>query len=788
MAGVIDLPSLVQRVSLKSDTADAENETRGALTRIGDSSVKAGKVLTAGLTVPIVGMAVAGIKAASDLAESNSKVGVVFEENADKVRAFAEDAAKSLGISEQKALEATGTFGNLFRAIGLTTAQSADMSTKLVTLAADLASFNNANPEDVLLALRSGLLGETEPLRQFGVSLSAARIEAEALAIGLVKPVGNAEKITAATIGVEKANREAAKAMKEHGKSSLEYRDAAAKAARAEEALKEATAGSVPELDAAQKAQAAYSVIMKDTALAQGDFSRTADGLANSQRIAAAQFDDAKAKLGEGLLPVALKFVGVGTSLLGMFNDLSPSGQKVALTVALIAAALGPALIVMGKMVHAAQAVGSGLGTVVSAGSKTVGGIGRLVGGFRDAQVAESTFSGRLGSLGGVLRKAAGGFASAASAVGRTAVSVAQGTGQIIASMARASAAAVASGARMAVSFVATAASAVASAAAVAAAWIVAAAPFILVGVAVAAVVALIVKNWDTVKAATVAVWEGITGFLKGVWDGITAAATFVFNGIRAYFETVTGVYRAVFTTAFEGVRAFLGNVFNGMRVIVEGFVAVVRGTADTVAGVWRGVTNVFGEVKNFVGDRIGDIVGFVAGLPGRISGLVGSVTSSFRSIGSGILDGILDGLKATANFAVNFGKQIANALIDIVNRQIIERINRGVEFRIEVFGRGVDINPPDIPTIPRLATGGRFQGAFLAGERGPEIVTGPMPTGEVLNNQTSNRLLAAFGRGPQVVEVQVVKEIHSPITVESPADPEEIAAANRFRLLTSGT
>jgi hypothetical protein len=54
------------------------------------------------------------------------------------------------------------------------------MSQKMVTLAADMASFNNADPAETLDALRAGLAGETEPLRRFGVSLSGdARLQAK---------------------------------------------------------------------------------------------------------------------------------------------------------------------------------------------------------------------------------------------------------------------------------------------------------------------------------------------------------------------------------------------------------------------------------------------------------------------------------------------------------------------------------------------------------------------------------------------------------------------------------
>lgn len=202
----------------------------------------------------IAGFAKDSIKAASDLSESMSKAKVVFGESSKEVLKFAENSATAFGQSKQQAIEAAGTFGNLFVSMKIGQKESAGMSTSLVKLASDLASFNNTDPAEALDALRSGLVGETEPLRKFGINLNDASLKAEALALGL-----------------------------EMGTNTL---------------------------PPASKAQAAYSLILKQSTTAQGDFARTSAGLANQQRIMTAQFEDAKAALGEKLLPVALKLVG----------------------------------------------------------------------------------------------------------------------------------------------------------------------------------------------------------------------------------------------------------------------------------------------------------------------------------------------------------------------------------------------------------------------------------------------------------------------------------------------
>lgn len=214
-----------------------------------------------GKTVQVFGDA---ITAASDLSETTSKVTVVFGDQAAKVLEMGENAATAMGMSKNAALAAAGTYGNLFRAMGMTEEASADMSVGLVQLASDLASFNNMDPTEVMDKLRAGLSGETEPLKALGVNLSQARIEAEAMAMGL-------EKVDGA-------------------------------------------------LTPAAKAQATYSLILKDTTLAQGDYARTADGLANTQRTLDAELENASAELGEALLPIWLEltrfFKNVGIPIL----------------------------------------------------------------------------------------------------------------------------------------------------------------------------------------------------------------------------------------------------------------------------------------------------------------------------------------------------------------------------------------------------------------------------------------------------------------------------------------
>lgn len=246
----------------------ASGPLKGIGKALGDvAKIAAGFVIGAGLA-QLPGLVKGMINDASNLSESMSKVDVVFGKLSGGIHEWAKGSARSFGMSRQAALEAAGTYGNLFQAFGIGQPKAAEMSKTLVELAADLASFNNTSVEEAIVALRSGLSGETEPLKRYGIAISDARMRTELMAQG-VKNLGTT-------------------------------------------------------LTPLQKTQAAYSLILKDSTLAQGDFARTADGLANKQRILSAEFTNVKASIGTALLPIMLT---LGTFVL---DTLIPGFGKLA--------------------------------------------------------------------------------------------------------------------------------------------------------------------------------------------------------------------------------------------------------------------------------------------------------------------------------------------------------------------------------------------------------------------------------------------------------------------------
>jgi hypothetical protein len=193
------------------------------------------------------------ISAASDLSEEISKSGEIFGESAGAIDAWSQTAANAFGQSRRQALQAAANFGIFGKAAGLTGESLNEFSTDFVELASDLASFNNTSPEDAVQALGAALRGEAEPIRRYGILLNDAGLRQKALELGIISTTKEA-------------------------------------------------------LTPQQRILAAQAAIYEQVGSAAGDFARTSDGLANSQRILAANLEDVKGILGEALLPVAERF------------------------------------------------------------------------------------------------------------------------------------------------------------------------------------------------------------------------------------------------------------------------------------------------------------------------------------------------------------------------------------------------------------------------------------------------------------------------------------------------
>ena len=238
----------IKQESRKWDDA-ADDAAEGASGAWGAAAAKiVGALSAAGVVSILSNWGKAAIDAASDLSEVQNVVDVTFGDSAGRIDAWSKQAGKAYGLTEKQAKQYTATIGAMLKSQGMADDEIVKTSTDLAGLAADMASFYNLDFDTAFQKIRSGISGETEPLKQLGINMSAANLEAFRLAQGIEKSYT---------------------AMSQSEQTALRYQ-----------------------------------YIMQATADAQGDFARTSDGYANATRRVQTAMETIKTEGGKLLLEV----------------------------------------------------------------------------------------------------------------------------------------------------------------------------------------------------------------------------------------------------------------------------------------------------------------------------------------------------------------------------------------------------------------------------------------------------------------------------------------------------
>lgn len=189
----------------------------------------------------------AGIDYASDLAEVQNVVDVSFGKSAASINDWSQKALEAYGLNEVTAKRYNGTLGAMLKSTGIAGDSVVDMSEKLTGFAGDMASFYNLDTNAAFEKIRSGISGETEPLKQLGINMSVANLEAYALSQGI-------------TTAYDKMSQ-------------------------------------------AEQTMLRYNYLMSVTSDAQGDFARTSDSWANQTRLLSENWTEFVGKMAANLLP-----------------------------------------------------------------------------------------------------------------------------------------------------------------------------------------------------------------------------------------------------------------------------------------------------------------------------------------------------------------------------------------------------------------------------------------------------------------------------------------------------
>ena len=315
----------VLKIDILADGKQADREmsrTGRATEKLG----KLGKVAAAGLAVgaaAVVGLGVAAVKSASDVQQAVGGAQSVFQEFSDSVIKNSEAAAMQLGLSKSGYLDLANIIGSQLKNAGVPMDQLAGKTQELVTKGADLAATFGGTTQDAVNALSSALKGEMDPIERYGVAIKKSDVNARLAEQGLDKLEGAARRTA--------------------------------------------------------EQQALLALINEQTADSVGQFGRESDTAAGVAQRAGAVWENIKATLGEGLLPI---LATLGNYFL---EKIVPSVQTAA---ASFSANLGPTItrvsgFISGTVVPAIQTLWSWFTTKLAPGISR--GVTPVISAARDA-------------------------------------------------------------------------------------------------------------------------------------------------------------------------------------------------------------------------------------------------------------------------------------------------------------------------------------------------------------------------------------------------------------------
>jgi hypothetical protein len=232
----------------------------------------------AAIGVGMIAVAKQGLDLASSLTEVQNVVDVTFGNGAKQIDAWSQTALKSYGLSELSAKQYSSTIGAMMKSSGISSKSLVSMSENMTALAGDFASFYNLDPGAAFEKIQSGLSGETEPLKQLGINMSVANLQAYALAHGI--------------------------------KTSYD------------------------KMSQADQTILRYNFLLEKSADAQGDFARTQDSFANQQRLMKESFKQLSGTVMKAALPA---MTGLFKKVNQLISSFANSPDKVAKLQAVIA-------------------------------------------------------------------------------------------------------------------------------------------------------------------------------------------------------------------------------------------------------------------------------------------------------------------------------------------------------------------------------------------------------------------------------------------------------------------
>lgn len=531
---MLDLGAL--KLSIVTDTANAKKEIsnlKDTVSQAGESMTKMGATLTKAVTLPILGLATVCVKTASDVSESMNKVDAVFGKSSDEVTKWSDKSASSFGMSKSSFLDYVSTFGGLSQdLLKMNEADSAKFSKQILQRSADISSYYNMTIEESNSLMQQLYSGETDGWKRLSITINDTTMQEYAHSKGIQETISN---------------------------MSLQ-----------------------------EKTQLRIEMAMEKTARAEGDFTKTKAGLANSSRILQANLSDLSVVIGTALLPTVTSIVGAVNDVLTKtieWAKANPELVDVLIKVAGALALIGPVLLVVGTAMKLATTLGQTMALAFSPVSLIIAGViaaiallalawSQNLGGIRDKTAeAFNTIKATFETVAPILQEIFSTLWSSLKSIWETVgIPIFSALGEIIKVVAN------------------------------------------IFATAFPVIVEVVTVAFNAISL----IW---TTVLKPVFDVLIAIIKVIYEAVKINF----GLIKDIFTIVFGAIK-ILWNIT--LKPVFDAFILIVKTLYEKISKPLNTVKDLFGDVFGFISDKVQKAVDLVQGLIDKVKNAVTAIAN----------------------------------------------------------------------------------------------------------------------------------------------------------------
>lgn len=679
--GYLDLDINGFLTSLRSAQSEADKASKNIVTKFGANMQSAGKKLTSAgstltksVTVPIVGLGTAAIKTSSDFESAMSKVSAISgatgtnlnklnkkaQEMGSKTKFSATEAANAFeymamaGWKTEDMLDGIEGVMNLAAASGEDLATTSDIVTDALT-AFGLSAKDSGHFADVLAKTSSSantnvsMLGESFKYVAPVAGALGYSAEDTAIALGLMANAGikGSQAGTALRSSISrlvKPTDDAAAMMDKYGISLTNTDGTMKPLGEVMNTLREKLGG----LSEAEQAQAAATLFGQEAMsgmlaiinASDSDYQSLTDSIYNAdgaaQQMSDTMLNNLSGQLtllksaleglaiqfGEILMPYIKQFVGWLQNLVQKLQEMTPEQKEQIVKWAAFAAAIGPVLVVVGKLITGIGGVISAFGkipAVISSAKAAFTAVSAAIGGISAPVVAVVAVIGVLVAAFVNLWKTNEEFRNNITAIwdGIKAKFEAFGQGivdrlnalgfdfenftEVVKAIWDGFCAVLAPVFEGVFNYISIVIGTVLD---------------VITGI-LDVFIGLFTGNWDQC-------WNGVKGIFEAVWNGIKDWFTNILNVIKGVFDVVLGWFGTSWDACWNGIKSFFEGIWNG---IVSFFTGILTGIQTTFTTVFTAIstffTTIWTNIKSFFEGIWNGIVSFLTGAWETIKNIV---------------------------------------------------------------------------------------------------------------------------------------------------------------------